>query len=198
MAVTALLIEVVFFALAFGLRSVIQYRRTGSTGLRIPGPEASAAERVGSLLFVASLVLIVAAPVAALGGWSTYGLPTAVQVLGVVLAVTGSAATVWAQLDMGDSWRIGVDPTEQTELVTGGVYRTVRNPIFTAMVAATVGLALMVPWWLSIAAVFALVAGLEVQVRVVEEPYLASVHGDRYAQYRRSAGRFVPGVGTSS
>lgn len=198
MAATALVIEVVFFLLAFGLRSVIQYRRTGSTGLRIPGPDAGVAERAGSLLFVVALVLIVAAPVAALRGWSTYDVPSWAQALGVVLAVAGSAATVWAQLDMGDSWRIGVDPTEQTELVTEGVYRAVRNPIFTAMVGATVGLALMVLSWVSVAAVVILVAGLEVQVRAVEEPYLASVHGDRYAQYRRSAGRFLPGVGTGS
>jgi protein-S-isoprenylcysteine O-methyltransferase Ste14 len=40
-------------------------------------------------------------------------------------------------------------------------------------------------------------AALDVQARVVEEPYLATVHGARYAAYRRSAGRFVPGLGTS-
>lgn len=196
MTTAAIVIEIVFFALAFGVRSVIQYRRTGSTGLRIPGPDASSAERVGSAGFVVALVLIVAAPVTALAGWDTLEVPGWVQAVGVVLAVAGSGATVWAQLDMGDSWRIGVDPTEQTELVTGGVYRAVRNPIFTAMVAATIGLALMVPSWISIAAVAALVAALEVQVRAVEEPYLASVHGDAYARYRRSAGRFLPGVGT--
>jgi protein-S-isoprenylcysteine O-methyltransferase Ste14 len=116
--------------------------------------------------------------------------------VGVVLAVAGAGTTVWAQLDMGDSWRIGVDPNETTDLVTGGVYRAVRNPIFTAMVAATIGLALMVPSWISIAAVGVLVAALEVQVRIVEEPYLATVHGDTYASYRRSAGRFLPGIGT--
>lgn len=195
MAATALVIEIVFFALAFGVRSIIQYRRTGSTGLRIPGPDASAAERVGGLGFVVAIILIVAAPIAALAGWDTFDVPGSVNAVGVVLAVAGAGATVWAQLDMGDSWRIGVDPSETTELVTEGVYQSVRNPIFTAMVIATIGLALMVPSWISIGAVAVLVAALEVQVRVVEEPYLASVHGESYATYRRTAGRFVPGVG---
>jgi protein-S-isoprenylcysteine O-methyltransferase Ste14 len=34
---------------------------------------------------------------------------------------------------MGASWRIGVDPSERTDLVTGGAFALVRNPIFSAM-----------------------------------------------------------------
>jgi len=39
------------------------------------------------------------------------------------------------------------------------------------------------------------VAGLELHVRHVEEPYLLQTHGDAYRAYAASAGRFVPGVG---
>ena len=55
------------------------------------------------------------------------------RLTGIVIAVIGIAATVYAQLDMGDSWRIGVDPSETTTLVRTGVFGWVRNPIFTAM-----------------------------------------------------------------
>ena len=48
---------------------------------------------------------------------------------------------------MGASWRIGVDPEETTELVTGGVFGLCRNPIYTFMVIAWVGFALLVPTW---------------------------------------------------
>ena len=40
-----------------------------------------------------------------------------------------------------------------------------------------------------------LVAGVELQVRFVEEPYLARTHGDTYRDYCRRVGRFIPGVG---
>jgi hypothetical protein len=40
-----------------------------------------------------------------------------------------------------------------------------------------------------------LFATLIVQVRLVEEPHLASVFGPDYAAYARRTGRFVPGVG---
>jgi protein-S-isoprenylcysteine O-methyltransferase Ste14 len=49
---------------------------------------------------------------------------------GVACFALGFWLTVRAQLDMGESWRIGVDAGEVTALVTTGVFRNVRNPIF--------------------------------------------------------------------
>jgi protein-S-isoprenylcysteine O-methyltransferase Ste14 len=45
-------------------------------------------------------------------------------VTGVALALLGTAGTFLTQLAMGESWRVGVDETEQTELVTHGPVRT--------------------------------------------------------------------------
>ncbi|MDQ3757610.1 MAG: isoprenylcysteine carboxylmethyltransferase family protein, partial [Actinomycetota bacterium] len=74
--------------------------------------------------------------------WSTLALT-----LGLVLAVGGIAATLYAQIAMGSSWRIGVDPRERTELVTSGPFGLVRNPIFAAMLPTGLGLTLLVPSW---------------------------------------------------
>jgi protein-S-isoprenylcysteine O-methyltransferase Ste14 len=54
---------------------------------------------------------------------------------------------------------------------------------------------LLVPSWVAIAGLAGLVVALELQVRVVEEPYLLRTHGARYADYARRVGRFAPGVG---
>jgi protein-S-isoprenylcysteine O-methyltransferase Ste14 len=96
---------------------------------------------------------------------------------------------------MGASWRIGVDADEKTELVSTGPFTLVRNPIFSAMVTAFAGLALLVPNAATAAGVAALVAAIEVQVRLVEEPYLIKTHGERYLRYASRVGRFVPLVG---
>ena len=66
-------LEVVFFALAFGWRSWIQWRRTGSTGFIRPRRGAPAAETAGAVGFTISLVLLVAAPVADLAGLDRRG-----------------------------------------------------------------------------------------------------------------------------
>lgn len=195
--VAALVLEVAFFALAFGWRSWIQWRRTGSTGFIRPRRGASPAELIGSSGFVLALVLLAAAPIADLAGLPRIALlDTPVSTAtGIALGVGGITLTLLAQFAMGDSWRIGVDPDARTDLVTGGVFGSVRNPIFTAMVIATIGLVLLVPNPVSLAALVVLVAALEVQVRLVEEPYLRTVHGPVYDTYLASVGRFVPRLG---
>jgi protein-S-isoprenylcysteine O-methyltransferase Ste14 len=115
--------------------------------------------------------------------------------LGFALCLLGLTATFGAQVAMGDSWRIGVDPKESTELVTGGPFRIVRNPIYSAMIPTCLGFVLLVPNALAVAAWIALVVGLELHVRGVEEPYLLRVHGRAYSEYAARVGRFLPGMG---
>jgi protein-S-isoprenylcysteine O-methyltransferase Ste14 len=118
------------------------------------------------------------------------------QATGTVLAVIGIAATFATQTEMGPNWRIGVDDAERTDLVTSGPFRLVRNPIFTAMAVTGLGLALMVPNAIALTGFVLLLIALQLQVRVVEEPYLRRTHDDEYAWYEATAGRFLPGLGT--
>jgi protein-S-isoprenylcysteine O-methyltransferase Ste14 len=88
-------------------------------------------------------------------------------------------------------------PSETTTLVRSGVFGWVRNPIFTAMLVFGLGIALVTPNVVAILGFALLVVTIELQVRVVEEPYLSNVHGEAYRDYRANVGRFVPGVGLS-
>ena len=189
----------VYFLLAFGLRSAVQYRRTGRTGFVGISGSAGSAEWTGGVLFAVALVCGAAAPLAEMTAWVRAWPPLStpvVRAVGLVLYALGVAGTLWAQFAMGESWRIGVDPGERTRMVAAGPFRWVRNPIFTSMIVATAGVALLVPNLLSLVAVVSLVTGLEVQVRLVEEPHLLRAHGDAYARYAARTGRFVPGLGT--
>ncbi len=194
----ALALYVVYLLLAFGLRTVVQVRRTGSTGFKGIGGKPGSAEWLAGVGFTVALVLGFSAPVLALldvvepiDALDGHG----AHAVGTVLAVAGIAATLYAQMAMGTSWRIGVDPAERTQLVTHGPFALVRNPIFSAMLPTALGLVLVVPSWVAIAGFAGLFAALEVQVRVVEEPYLLRTHGDEYASYAARTGRFLPGVG---
>jgi steroid 5-alpha reductase family enzyme len=93
------------------------------------------------------------------------------------------------------SWRPDVDPTTRTALVTTGPFRLVRNPIFTATAATAAGLALLVPNLVAAAMLVAFLAALQLQVRLVEEPYLRRVHKDVWEQYAARTGRFLPWIG---
>jgi protein-S-isoprenylcysteine O-methyltransferase Ste14 len=194
----ALVSLLVFGALAFGWRSLLHYRRTGSTGFRGFTGRPGSAEWLGGALFAATCVLSLVAPIADLLG--LVGRVEAldgprVHVAGLVLFGLGLGGTLWAQLAMGDSWRVGVDTAERTALVRRGPFGLVRNPIFTAMLAGIAGVALMVPNAVALLSVLVLVIGLELHVRLVEEPYLLRTHGAAYRDYAAGTGRFVPGVG---
>lgn len=181
---------------AFGVRAVVQRRRTGDSGFRgLSGTPGSAPWWAG-VLFVVALLGAAAAPIATLAGLSVLiGPAPAVHVVGTTIAALGVVGTLVAQRAMGASWRVGVDQEERTALVSGGPFARVRNPIFTAMAVTGLGLALMVPNVLAVAALAALVIAVELQVRVVEEPYLRATHGPVYDAYAARAGRFVPGIG---
>jgi len=198
MATVALIGFGVYLVLAFGMRTLIQVRTTGSSGFKGIGGRPGSAEWVAGVLFVVALAVGALAPVLALAG--VLGpIPAidkpVVHGVGIALFVVGLAATLIAQLAMGESWRIGVDEAERTELVTSGPFGYVRNPIFAAMLPTSAGLLLMVPSVVAILGLGALVLALELQVRVVEEPYLLRVHGDSYARYAARVGRFAPGLG---
>jgi protein-S-isoprenylcysteine O-methyltransferase Ste14 len=189
---------VLFLLLGFGFRSWLHFRRTGTTGIVGISGRMGSAEWTGGALFLAALLAAGAAPVlqgmGVVAPAATLDTPV-LHAVGIALAVLGGAGTLWAQLAMGTAWRIGVDEDARTELVGVGPFRWVRNPIFSAMTVAMVGLASMVPNVVAGVAVAALVAALEIQVRLVEEPYLARVHGERYRRYAAVTGRFVPGLG---
>jgi protein-S-isoprenylcysteine O-methyltransferase Ste14 len=198
MAALALALYAIHATITFGARVGLQLRRTGSTGLHGLPPGAGTIDWVAGGLFIAGLGLVAVGlfldlmgaigPIVKLDGAGGH-------LVGILLAVAGIFLTFGAQLAMGDSWRVGVDPGERTELVTSGPFAHVRNPIYSAMLPMVFGLVLMVPNVVVIAGFLALFVGLELQVRLVEEPYLQQVHGDAYAAYAARVGRFVPRLG---
>ena len=196
MAVLDLVLIAAWVGLVSFLRGALHYRRTGASPVRLrdrPGSPQWWARVVSTI----GVLFAIAAPLAELAGLAPFAALD--QPLfrwgGVALVVVGIVITMGSQLAMGGSWRADVDPDARTPLVTTGPFRLVRNPVFTGSAISVVGLALVVPNVVSLLMLVAFLAGLEIQVRLVEEPYLLRVHGDAYREYAARTGRFVPGVG---
>lgn len=185
MARTVLALDAIFLVAAFGLRTLLHWQRTGDSGWRLGRPR-SAAEAAARALLLASAPLLVAAL------WRDGASHSR---LGTGLMLAGLGLSLAAQWNMGAAWRIGVDPAERTELVREGLYRGIRNPIYSGMVLFVAGQALVTPGAWAAAAVAAMWLGVEIQVRGVEEPYLAATHGPRFVEWAAQAGRFAPFVG---
>jgi protein-S-isoprenylcysteine O-methyltransferase Ste14 len=198
MPVAALALYGLLLFLAFGVRIAIQLRRTGSSGVHGLGPGTDPLELLVGAVFATGMAAGAIAPLLALSGAVE---PIAAldgpvgHVVGTTLALIGIVLIFAAQMAMGSAWRIGVDPSERTHLVTDGPFRLIRNPIYSAILPTILGLALMVPTPVAMVAFALLAIGLELQVRAVEEPYLLRTHGDAYARYAARVGRFVPRIG---
>lgn len=117
------------------------------------------------------------------------------RAVGLASATTSAVMLYFAQQSMGASWRLGVDAAERTQLVVGGCFAVVRNPIYTCLLGLVAGTALAVPNPVVLGGAALSVAGVQYQVRRIEEPYLRAAHGDDYARYAAATGRFVPVLG---
>ena len=180
--------------LLFGFRIGVQYRRTGDHGLRLGKQNTTPVQVAATALLACALLGVLAVsildslsylePQADIGPWGTAA--------GVLVCATALATTMIAQLQMGDAWRIGVDASERTELVTHGMFALSRNPIYSGMLLLGIGFVILLPHVLT--AFFALVSlvGFELQVRKVEEPHLRNIHGRSYESYFQRVGRFLP------
>ena len=146
---------------------------------------------------IGSAVFLVLAPGVAAGlvpwmltDWKSAGSPALLEALGVVLIVAGAGVLLHAFVRFvteGSGTPAPVAPTEQ--LVVGGLYRHVRNPMYVAVTATIAGQALLLgrPGLLAYAAAFlAIVAAF---VHWYEEPTLRKRYGPSYEAYASN----VPG-----
>lgn len=117
-----------------------------------------------------------------------------VQATGVLLTVA-SWLIIWsAQESLGDSWRIGVDPTVNNRIKTGGLYAYIRHPIYTGLMGITIGLLLLMPTVLSLITLGITFGGLTAEI-ALEEAHLLRAHGAAYQLYIDRTGKWLPAFG---
>lgn len=118
----------------------------------------------------------------------------ATTAIGAAIVIASLVLLVWAQLDLGASWRIGIERGARPGLVTDGFYRYARNPIFGFMLIGVAGFSVLVPTWPSVIALVASWAAVRLQV-AEEEAWLGETYPGEYRAYARRVGRFVPMIG---
>lgn len=99
-----------------------------------------------------------------------------------------------ARRALGRQWRIDARLSADHELVTSGPYGLVRHPIYTSMLCLLWGTGFVIaPWPLLLLATAVFIVGTEIRVRV-EDRLLESRFGERFLDYRRSVGAYIPSL----
>jgi len=117
--------------------------------------------------------------------------------LGVaVVCFAAATALSWAAAQaLGRHWRIEAGLNTDHELVEHGIYSFVRHPIYTSMFLVVVGTNLILgPLYLLPASVLLYVVGTAIRVRY-EETLLAERFGEKFWEYRRAVGTYLPKLG---
>jgi protein-S-isoprenylcysteine O-methyltransferase Ste14 len=123
-----------------------------------------------------------------------YPLGTGAFIGGVMCLVIGLWLFYRSHADLGTNWSITLEVREQHRLITRGVYRRIRHPMYLALVLYSVGQALVIPNWVAGPAnliVFAILLALRLRA---EERMMGEAFGDEYAVYSARTKRLVPGV----
>lgn len=187
---------VLYFVAAFALPTYRVWKRTGVNPVTFRGAD-TAHDYIGKLFKIVMLALGLAVIIYAFApSFYQYLLPfvrlenSAIQYVGIGLLVLSLVWTILAQIQMGNSWRIGIDEEKETALVQTGLFRFSRNPIFLGMQITLLGFFLTAP---NVLILLILVLGfvlIQIQVRL-EEEFLSKTHGANYIHFRKEVRRWL-------
>jgi protein-S-isoprenylcysteine O-methyltransferase Ste14 len=133
------------------------------------------------LILLQIFVPAVARPLVEIPGLSWAGL--GVMLLGIVVFAA-------AMLQMGESWKVGVDTAAKPLLVEHGLYRFSRNPAYVGFHLLYFGFFLTFFSWLSLLIYVVFALALHIQV-LAEETYLEGSLGQFYLDYKKKTPRYL-------
>jgi protein-S-isoprenylcysteine O-methyltransferase Ste14 len=111
--------------------------------------------------------------------------------IGAALLLAGFATSLWARRWLGRYWSGRVAEVHEHRLISSGPYSVVRHPIYSGVLLAFLGTALLLGGWRSAAALLVMAMALYVKV-LREERLLLTLFGDDYAAYQRRVPALVP------
>jgi protein-S-isoprenylcysteine O-methyltransferase Ste14 len=140
---------------------------------------------VGQFALIVALILVPAGSL-----WERNVL---VWVVAGALFVVAGVVGILAGTRLGSNLTPNPIPTPEGTLVTDGLYRYVRHPIYTAVLALALGLTTLAASWAHLAIFLFLVMLLGIKARA-EERLLRERFPD-YRKYQARVGRFLPRIG---
>ena len=110
--------------------------------------------------------------------------------LGTFMVIGGVAFSVWARHCLGANWSSAVTLKEDHTLIRSGPYALVRHPIYSGMLLAIAGTAVVFGQWRDLLAFGFALVGLVYKAHI-EERRMRETFAD-YETYRRQTAALVP------
>lgn len=183
----------IVLALVWGFARIAYLSRAEDVSvLAFIGRARSGPELVlGAVAIVLDLYLLLRPFVPALDGLAMAG-HTPVGHFGVPIMALGVGIAVLSQMDMGKAWRIGVprEAEASQSLVTTGLYRFSRNPIYVGIMLFVAGSAIVIPGPVTILSTIITFVFMN-KVIEAEEAFLKDAFGAEFDTYCKQTRRWL-------
>ena len=126
-------------------------------------------------------------------GWRMIPASPFPRLAGIALTDAGVALAIWARVVLGKQWSGTVTIKEGHRLIRNGPYSVVRHPIYSGLLLAFLGTALVVGELRAFLAVGVILVIWLIKSRV-EERFMTERFGREYEDYRRHTWALVPFV----
>jgi protein-S-isoprenylcysteine O-methyltransferase Ste14 len=175
---------------------MVKVRRAGERLM----PDQGAIEREGGHgVFISRMVvflLLIAFLVMYIIGMAwidifSFRLPAWIRWSGFSLGLLSLAFWTWTQAALDTQWSAQLQLRKEHQLVTSGPYARIRHPLYAAMFAWAIALALLTANWIFVALTVLTIAGTTARVPK-EEQMMLEAFGDEYKAYMQHTGRFFP------
>ena len=187
---------ILYFLLVFVVRSILLWKRTGINPLTFNKTDDAHGYNGKIYTFISFLELIVVGIYAFKIEWYKFLLPFWYLENGILFKIGWgllilSLIVVWiSQTQMANSWRIGIDEKNKTDLVTNGMFSISRNPIFLGIMIANIGLFLVIPNAFTLVIILLSTTSINTQIRL-EEAFLKQEFGNDYLDYIKKVRRWL-------
>jgi protein-S-isoprenylcysteine O-methyltransferase Ste14 len=141
---------------------------------------------------VAMVAAVVAVLPAAAARWGVLDPAGPSRWLGLALILAGVAIASAGAVTLGPNLTPATEPLPSGQLVTRGIYRVVRHPIYLGVSTLLAGYGMLRGgWWAGVAAFAVALTYFELKARVEERFLVTRTAG--YEEYRRRVPRILPG-----
>ena len=113
-----------------------------------------------------------------------------IKYIGILFCYIGLIIFLLALISFGKSWRIGIDEKNSNELVTNGIFKYSRNPIFLFMDLYFIGIMLIYPNIVFMLLALGTIIGIHSQI-LREEEFLIKKFGEKYIEYKNKTRRYI-------
>ena len=187
---------IVYFLFVFVIRSFLLKIKTGVNPLTFNKTDDAHGYNGKVFTVISFLELVIVGIYAFKIEWSKYLLPFWYLENEILFKIGWgfliiSLILVWfAQSQMANSWRIGIDKKNKTKLVTKGLFSISRNPIFLGIMLANIGLFLIIPNAFTLLIISLSTISINTQIRL-EEDFLKLEFSNDYLKYSKKVRRWI-------